>query len=159
MTCDMTCGMTGVQICCKKRTFTEAEALAVIRSMAEKNAVCLYESPRRAMLLDAQDIPLADAWTAWWEECASCIVSHAGAELRLEKTPFTREAAGRLLKEVDPGTPDAAKMWARVTSYVLRGGKNVSVKGKIVYKEYFQPNEDGMLLCRHSRTAGLAQRS
>lgn len=165
--------MRNVRIRSREGDYGAEKARDAVRRMAEQGAVCLYESPRAAKMFPAAEIPFdAAGWEQWWEECSSCLLCHAAAELRLEKTPFTQNARGRLLEELAdaaPGSPDTgavsgrgdaciyAEALARTTSYFLRRHANIRCRGRIVCKEYFQANEDGMLLCRHTRTAGLAQ--
>ena len=145
-------------------TYGLEKAFAIIEQMTADGAVCLYESPRKAECCPASKIPTTpEERTKWWLECTSCTVSHAGAELRLEKPPFTLEATGRLFQELpqqeqgDVADGKVETALVRLTSYVLRQQANVRDKGKLAYKEYFKPNEHGMLQCYHTRTAGLVR--
>ena len=145
-------------------TYGPQEVFAALEHMAAQGAVCLYESPRKAQCTLAADVlQHPKAFAAWWEECTSCTVSHAGAELRLEKAPFVQQATGRLLQDVAEQAKNSAAAGnmhtgvVRQSDYVLRRHKEIPCMGKLVYKEYFQPNSHGMLQCCHTRTAGLVR--
>ncbi len=148
----------------EEKPYDQKEVFAILEQMAINGAVCLYESPRKAQCMLASNVPYEPEERAlWWEECTSCTISHADAELRLEKAPFTQEAIGRLLQDVpqqEQGRATANCVYTafvRQTAYVLRRHSAVTCIGKLAYKEYFGPNSDGMLQCNHTRTAGMVR--
>jgi hypothetical protein len=90
-------------------------------------------------------------------------------ELRLEKGPFESKGRYRFIEELDSGETDGARpVYCRTSGYVLR--RKIAAKrspravidypgssAKLVYKEYFSPNEGGWLTLTAARLAGLAQ--
>ena len=130
--------------------FTNIETASVARlcTLAQESmpkAWVLAESPREVFfrsLGQGLDQTLVTA-------CQRVIIFDAVRELRLEKMPGATEGCLRDLREDDAGKP----AWARDSAYL--GRPDAGARGKLVYREYFIEDKNGMLVMDAGRLAGF----
>jgi hypothetical protein len=139
-----------------------ADIVAEQRTIFLPSAVCLILATDRVVFQ-----PFSSLDPNWEIGCYSLVICDGLAELKLEKDPFFNLCKGRLIREKDIGDDNDGfrhnKISCRTTFYPLRkkiDTKHAVIKyddsySKLIFKEYFDKDENGWLFLTASRLAGL----